>query len=92
MGELAEYLKERFTKNHSSDTKDIMARQRVKNAIIQSCEQHLSDSDDEFTFEVLPRELSYAVEVIAEEPLKSNYIISQISETLFVVKLRELEL
>ena len=92
MGELAEYLKERFTKNHSLDTKNIMARQRVKNAIIQSCEQHLLDSEDEFTFEVLPRELSYAVEVIAEEPLKSNYIISQISETLFVVKLREIEL
>lgn len=92
MGELAEYLKERFIKNHSSDTKNIMARQRVKNAIIQSCEHHLLDSDDEFTFEVLPEELSYAVEVIMEEPLKSNYIISQISETLFVVKLREIEL
>jgi len=69
-----------------------MNKQRVKNAITKLCEEHIKESEDELTFEVLPNELTYAVEVIMEEPLHSNYIINQVTESLFIARLREVDI
>ena len=92
MGELSEYIRERFAKSSNDETKDLMNKQRVKNSILQVCEKHLQDEDDVLTFEVLPKDLPYVVSVIMEEPLKSRYIINQISNNLFAAKLSILEL
>lgn len=70
----------------------MMGKQRIKNAISGLCEQYLKEPKDELTFEVLPNELTYAIEVVMEEPLHSNYVINQISETLFTARLRELDI
>lgn len=93
MGEISEYLKERMSKNNNSDnTKDLMNKQRVKNGILQMCEDHLQDDGDTLTFEVLPRDLPYVSVVILEEPLKSRYVINQITSNLFIAQLSVLEL
>ena len=92
MGELLDCFKERFTKDNRSETKDMMNKQRVKNAIADLCNAYLSDIGQEFIFEVSPKDLQYAVVVIDEEPLKSRYTIMQISDSLFSAKLQEISL
>lgn len=92
MGEISEYLKERMSKSDNSTTKDLMNKQKVKNSILQICEEYLQEDGDTLTFEVLPKDLPYVSVVILEEPLKSRYIINQISNNLFVAQLSVLEL
>lgn len=91
MGDLSQYFKERYSKN-TSDTKDIMTRQRVKNAIVNICEENLREPGDTLVFEALSRELPYVVSVVTDEYVKSRYIINQISETLFTATLQEVDL
>lgn len=91
MGELLEYFKSKYKKNVSS-SEDQMIKTNVKNTISDLCDEHLQDIGDVFQFEVLPKDLPYVVTVIDEEPLKSKYIINQISKTLFEAILREVEI
>lgn len=91
MGELMEYVKERYSKNDRSDTKDMMDKQRIKNSILAVCDNHIK-GEDSLVFEVLPSGLQYAVAVVTEEPLRSKYDILQISDTLFMARLRSVEL
>lgn len=90
MGELMEYFKERYMKSSNNSTKDLMQKQKVKNAVLKLCDEYIKDSDDIFTFEIVPSDLQYAAEIVDEEPLRSKYQIVQISDTLFTAKLREL--
>lgn len=91
MGELTEYFKQKYSKNDSKSD-DQLIRTSVKNKISDLCEEYLKDAEDTFEFEVLQKELPYAVSVIYEEPLKTKYEINQIDKSLFVAKLREIEL
>jgi len=91
MGELLDYFVGRF-KKPKSFSEDQMARTLVKNTISRQCEEHLVDVGDVFKFEVLPKDLSYAVMVIQEEPLKSKYDIQQIDKSIFQATLRVVEL
>lgn len=92
MGEISEYLKEKYFRFHNSETKEHMYKQKVKNAILNICDDNLEDEDDELIFEVVGKDLTYAVSVINEEPIYSKYIITQTSDTLFSAKLRSIEL
>lgn len=92
MGELTDYLKERYLKSNTSETKDMMQKQKVKNAIMSVCDECIGDSSGILTFEVNPEDLVYATEVVLEEPLCSKYTIVQISDTLFSAKIQEVEL
>lgn len=91
MGELYEYFKSKF-KPTSNESDEQMNKTTVKNTISNLCEEYLKDVGDVFTFEVLPKDLQYATTVIDEEPLKSKYIINQISKTLFEAMLKEVEI
>lgn len=92
MGEISEYLKEKYSKSHNSETQELMNKQRVKNSILSVCDEFLEDADDVLTFEAVGKDIQYAIAVIVEEPIKSKYNISQISDTLFVAQLKEVEL
>ena len=90
--ELVEYLKNKYSKDADKrETLDQMNRQRVKNVISSLCEKYLTESGQVFAFEVMPKDLPAAIVVIDEEPLKSMYDISQVSETVFNASLKELE-
>lgn len=91
MNELMEYFRNKYKKN-TSTSEDRMSKSTVKNAIADLCDEYLKDVGDIFKFEVLPKDLPYVVTVIDEEPLRSKYIINQISKTLFEAELRELEI
>ena len=88
MGELAEFFKEKYINKSNIEARDIMQKQKVKNKILELCDKHLSSSKDIFIFEILPNDLPYAVSVIVEEPLVSKYVINQVSNSIFVVRLR----
>lgn len=92
MGEIAEYLREKYSKSHNRETQELINKQRVKNSILSVCDEHLEDADDIFEFEVVGRDIQYAVIVIVEEPLCSKYNIQQKSDTIFVAQLKEIEL
>ena len=91
MSELLDYLKERYSKNNDKDaTLESMNRQKVKNAISSLCKEYLTQAGEVFQFEVLKKDLPYAIVVIDEEPLKSMYDIVQVDETLFNATLKEI--
>lgn len=91
MGEITEYLREKYSKSRNNEAKELMDKQRVKTAILSACDEHLVDAGDIFEFEVSGKDLQYAVSVIVEEPIKSKYTINQISETLFTARLNEID-
>lgn len=91
MGELVDYFKNKYKKNVSS-SEDQKNKTTVKNAISDLCDEYLKNVGDVFRFEVLPKDLPFMVTVIDEEPLKSKYIINQISKTIFEAILREVEI
>ena len=92
MGELLAYLKERYSKSGSKNAmKDNIAKQRVKNSIISTCEKYLHNAGERLTFEVSERDLPYALSVIDEDPLRSRYNIIQTGATLLCASLKEID-
>ena len=91
MGELWDAISAKFlNKRDRSETQEKVQQQRVKNTIIHICDEKLKDASQSFVFESSQSDLPHVLIVIGEEPLKSKYDISQISETLFSAKLRAL--
>ncbi len=90
MGELLDYVVQRYSKN-SSASEDMMHKTKTKNKILALCDTYLK-AGDELIFEVLPKDLEYALLVFDEEPLKSTVTVTQIAETLFSVKYIEMDL
>ena len=92
MGEISEYFKNKYFKNNNTEAKEYMHKQKVKNSILSLCDSYLVEAEDVLEFEATGKDLTYAVIVINEEPLRSKFVISQITDTTFYAKLREIEL
>lgn len=92
MGELMDYIKERYMHSDRSDTQDLKHKQLVKNKIAELCDSKIKEAGDVLTFQVTPSELPFATAVISEEPLRTKYYIYQIDETLFSAQLQEIGL
>lgn len=87
------YLKDKYSKNNDKDTTlQLMNSQRVKNDIRSMCKEYLSRAGQEFKFEVSKKDLPYVITAIDEEPIHSMYDIVQISETVFIAKLKEISI
>lgn len=91
MSEFTEALKSKYTKQRNSEIADMMAKQRVKVGILTLCDTYIKNSGDVLIFECNKNDLQYVVVAINEDPLKSKYVIQQMSETLFSASLVELE-
>ena len=92
MGEFLEAIKQRYFKPKNIEIADKMSKQKVKNTILSLCEQYLQNDGDKLTFEALKGDLPFVLEAINEEPLKSRYIITQVSENMFEAMLVEVDL
>lgn len=89
--ELFEYFKEKYFKSYDRNTSlELMKRQKIKNEISDLCKEYLTDANQIFKFEVSMADLPYVIVVI--DDLKSMYNISQVSETLFEVSLKEISI
>lgn len=65
---------------------------KVKSTIESLCDQYLENPNDILTFEALPSAIEYVVELFTSGVLSEKYEYDQITDTLFRIKLRELEL
>mgnify|MGYP001851194351 CR=1 FL=1 len=90
MGELLDYVKERFLKSSGSESKELMKKQIVKNSILNLADR-LDSTDEALEIEVSKSDLPYVPEVIYDEQITSKYNITQIGETLFIIKLKEID-
>ena len=85
-----EVLKDSMTKKDNSST-ERLERNRVRASIEAMCEDRLKDSSDILTFEALPSAINDVISVLEEPVLAEIYEFAQISETLFQIKMRELD-
>jgi len=93
LSELFDYLKEKYSKNPERTLiKDKMNIQRVTNNIALICETYLKEAGQVLSFEVDKKDLSYVIQAIDDESLTSMYDIVQVSETMFNVSLKEIQL
>lgn len=70
----------------------LLEKNKVRSAIENICKEFLLDFDDVLTFEALPNALDNTLAVITEPELNAKYEFYQESETIFCVRLRELDL
>lgn len=84
-------LRNKLSKNENIN-REQLEKSRVRVAIESLCEQYLVNFDDVLTFEVLPRALDNTLELIEEQALTNKYEFEQISETLFRVRLKEINI
>lgn len=79
-----------FKKDKKGGT--LLEKNKVRSAIENICKEYLVDFDDVLTFEALPNALDNTLAVITESELNAKYEFYQESETIFCVRLRELDL
>lgn len=91
MGEISEYLREKYFKSKASDNLEVMRKQRIKNSILTLCDEYLTEVGQVLTFQVEVADSSNASMAILEEPLVSRYTINQTSNTMFEASIREIE-
>ena len=84
-------LKDNMSKKDNSST-ERLERNKVRASIESMCEDRLKDSDDILTFEALPSAINDVISVLEEPVVAEKYEFAQISETLFQIKLRELDI
>lgn len=84
-------IKAGFTKkSKKSDT--LLEKNRIRSAIENMCKEYLVDFEDILRFEVLPNALDNTLALVSEPELNSKYEFFQESETIFQVRLRELDI
>lgn len=92
-GELMETIKllrGKFSKKNKKQSH--LERGKVRMTIDSLCRKYLVDEDCVLTFEVSEAVLNDVLVVIEDSDLVSKYEFCQESKTLFMVKLRELDL
>lgn len=91
MNEVLEVIKDKYFSKGKSAATSQLQRVRVRNAILKLCEDQLSSPDDILVFEVMSDSLPFAVAVLEDELLVSQFDVVQISETLFEARMVTLE-
>lgn len=84
-------LKEKAVRKDTSSA-ERLERNRVRASIEVMCEDRLKTSDDILTFEALPSAINDVIFVLEEPIIAEKYEYIQISETLFQIKMRELDI
>ena len=88
--ETLDILKDRYFKKDTTSSQR-MEINRTRKAVEELCSEHLTDLNDIFQFEALPSCIDVVLVVIEQPQLASKFIFTQISETVFEVRLRELD-
>ena len=91
MNEVLEVIKDKYFSKGKSSATNQLQRVRVRNAILKLCEENLKSPDDILVFEVMSNSLPFAVAVLDDELLVSQYDVIQVSETLFEARMVTLE-
>lgn len=65
---------------------------RVRATIEEQCAKYLQDSDDIYKFEALPNAIDATLACLESKQFLEKYEFNQVSETCFIVHLRELNI
>lgn len=65
---------------------------RVRATIVEQCEKYLKYSDDIYKFEALPNAIDATLACLESPQFLEKYEFNQVSETCFVVRLKELDI
>ena len=84
-------LKDKFF-NKDKGSSERLEKNRVRVAIEGACSEFLTDFNSVLTFEALPNALDGTLAVIEEPSLTAKYDFYQVSETIFQVRLKEINL
>lgn len=91
MDEVFEVIKEKYFSRGRSSATNQLEKVKVRNAILRLCEENLKSPEDVLTFEVMSNSLPFAVAVLGDELLETQYEVIQIAETLFEARMVTLE-
>ena len=77
--------------------KDVVSQERfvynqTRQTIEELCNKYLMNTEDILRFEALPSTIDDTVAILESDYFKERYEFSQVSETLFDVRLRELNI
>lgn len=86
-----EVLKETLSKKDTSSS-ERLERNKVRATIEKICEERLKESSDILTFEALPSAINDVISVLEEPVLAEKYEFAQVSETLFQIKMKDLDI
>jgi len=77
-----------------SDTTSMehLEKNRVRSTLEELCDKYLSDGTGILEFEALPNALPYVVSVLEEPMFLERFEFQQVSETLFQIKAKEVNL
>ena len=90
--ETFELLGEKFRKK-SSVSSYSLEKNRLKAEFLLMCKKYLSSSDELLVFSPsTQRDLSTFLDVIDDEDIKTSYIVSQMEDNVFQVKLRDFDI
>ena len=84
-------LKETMTKKDTSSS-ERLERNKARAFIERMCEERLKESSDILTFEALPSAINDVISVLEEPVLAEKYDFIQVSETLFQIKMKDLDI
>lgn len=65
---------------------------KVRSTIEDACNKYLKDSSDVLTFEALPSAIDSTLLVLQSQAFKESYEFEQVSETLFKVRMKDIDL
>lgn len=65
---------------------------RVKATLEAQCEKYLTNPSDVFRFEALPSAINSVIEILTSSEFSEKYDYGQVTETVFDVRLKSLDL
>lgn len=83
-----------FKTLHKTDntSTEHLEKNRIRSTLESLCEDKLSDGTSILTFEALPSALPYVISILEEPMFLEKYDFEQVSETIFKIKPKEMNL
>lgn len=85
-------LLDKLKGNKDTTSMERFDRSKTRAALDSMCAEYLQTGDDVLTFEALPNAISDVIAVLDEPVFADKYSYVQVSETLFNIRMRELNL
>ena len=81
-----------LTKKNDTVNKDRLNTSLVRKAIEEQCNIYLKNNQDILEFEALPNALDETVNVLSDYSFQERYEFEQVSNSVFRIKLRDINL
>ena len=85
-------ISDNFFKTKDNSSKEHLEINEYRNDLKSKCNQYLRNEDDILVFECLEKALPYVITILEEESFLRDYEFEQLSETMFRIRLRGIDL